>query len=197
MNNLETRFPFCSIEEAEKETILSHLGGVPVTPDTMKMFYHLQALPMLPINPVRLLLRNVATEVVPDFYQENYDAGKLALMRGALLYAGVLKDAAGLEEVPYEKTDISYIDQATPYSLGWEAREQIIDEAPSFCEILDLIKPALETDSDAQLHSLATIGAGVIHMLTIKALRVQKGDNDFLTQHPELADVQEYFKDNM
>jgi hypothetical protein len=133
-----------------------------------------------------VLLRKRALRVIGDSCWE----AERAYNRGLFFYSGVVSVATEAAVLPFNEQVILRLQDEDPRMLAGESLTAIQHEAKGFCDLLEDARAGLETE-DEQMHRLALIGAGTMHVLLTETIRETTSTDVTALEalHPELADI--------
>ena len=108
---------------------------------------------------------------VEDVYHLPKRQVMAAARKNAQLYTGVVGLAANIEEITITEQAVSKIAGQNRKNFAMSCIETVQDEAKGFTELIDRVKPAMETSRNSTLHELSFIGSGVVHALVTESYR--------------------------
>ncbi len=188
MSSLRGWFPDRQLVAEDIKYITELCGGPPFNkPNQLNDFFRYSAEPLMENNPFSILL-TIASAACADLVDIDSVQGKKVFRNGALLYLGVLKEEYPLTEIPYEPKVVTKIANEDQNRFMWTMYERINDEAGSFCFLLKEVAQAIEADEPATLQ-LATVGAGLAHVVTVDSLCFQEEAAQLDLEHPEFAEI--------
>jgi len=193
MSNSKDWFPDRQLEAEDIRYITELCGGSPLNePNQLNNFFRYSAEPLMENNPFSILL-TIASAAFTDLVDINPVIGKKVFRNGALLYLGVLGEESPHTEIPCEPKIVTNIANEDQNRFMWIMYERINDEAKSFCCLLKEAAKAIQADRPAALQ-LATVGAGLAHVVTLDSLRFQEEAAQLDAEHPEFAEIDTIFK---
>jgi len=192
MSNSKDWFPDRQLEAEDIRYITELCGGSPLNePNQLNNFFRYSAEPLMENNSFSILL-TIASAACIDLVDINPAIGKKVFRNGALMYLGVLREKYPLTTIPCEPKIVTNIVNEDQNRFMWTMHERINDEAGSFCCLLQEAAKAIEADDPAALQ-LATVGAGLAHVVTLDSLRFQEEAAQLDAEHPEFAEIDTIF----
>jgi hypothetical protein len=196
MIGLEEWFPNRQLEPKDTEHITALCGGAPVNnPEQLETFFRYSATPLIEGSPFKVLLI-LASNVSADVFDIDPVNGPRIFQNGALLYLGVLAEMSDFKTIPYEPKVFSNLANEDNQRFVWTTYERIHDEAPSFCAYMQFAALAIEATRPEALQ-VATVGAGLAHIMTVDSLSFQAEAAELDAAHPEFAEVDDIFNQVM
>lgn len=199
-------FPSRPLEGYETDVISELCGGSPPSkPRGIHDFFRLVAEPVMRPGRLKFVLPLLGDKSVKAL-EADPRRGNRAFMTGSYFYAGVFATANQASRIPCRveaARDLigqrhQIFDKDAPpdfedYLLTQVVTQRVTLEARSFCEFMEKSRKGLETEDDL-LHQLATVGAGVVHVLATDSIRITPPDaEDLDSAHPELDDLSDAF----
>lgn len=186
--------------------IISELcgGWPPSRPGGINNFFRLVAEPVMEPGRLKFVLPLIGANSVKALEVDPV-RGNRAFLHGSYFYAGVFATANQARRIPCrveaarELINQSHcvFDRQLPANfehllLTQTVAQRIATEAASFCAFMDEARVGLGTE-DELLHQVATVGAGVVHVLAVDSLRIAPPAEDLDTAHPELDGLNDVF----
>jgi len=204
------KFPSRPLEGYETEIISELCGGSPPTkPDGVSNFFRLVVEPVMVNGRLKYLLPRLGHKLV-NALEVDPTPGNRAFMSGVHFYAGVFATANLASHIPCTVAVVRRL--IGPSSRFWDRESpphsddlllantvsgRVQKEAGSFCDLMEEARPGLGIE-DGLLHLMATIGAGVVHVLAADSIRTSTPDaEDLDSAHPELDGLNNAFDEIM